>query len=387
MSLIKDLGLIAGILKGTSAPSNTEVIWYDSNAGIGIHKIYNTGTLTWEPLAGSSSTLANTLLAGSITGGTDITITSGDKVRYAIGSFHGDIVSAAISDNRTYTLPDKSGTFAMLSDITAAATPSLNAVLTVSSLTDGSNIRLSDGDVIEAVSGDAYLDLRADTTDDKIKLFSGGTGGTYETYFEMRHSGSIEMRLSDGSEYLQISMDGSDTILETRGSATGPALHLKMDGNQIGSVYADSDDLNIRCDQASDQINLMASTNVVFSIVNQGVGFARADNALTFTANDNTSISSSTLQTNGKSVIRWNRTVSASTISVRNISTARDGQFLVVINDSNDDLDFENEANLLSTKIFTLDGGTVTVRPEGAAFFMYSNDLAGWCMIAGSRLA
>ena len=183
MSLVKDLGLIAGILKGTSAPSNTEVIWYDSTAGI--HKVYNTGTLTWDPLAGSSSTLANTLLAGSTTGGTDITITSGDKVRYAIGSFHGDIVSAAISANRTYTLPDKTGTFAMTSDLPSVANPGLNDVLTNDQVTGGLNIEMSNGDTIAAVTGASYLDLRAGSTNNRVKLFSGGTGGTHETFFQM----------------------------------------------------------------------------------------------------------------------------------------------------------------------------------------------------------
>ena len=203
--------------------------------------------------------------------------------------------------------------------------------------------------------------------------------------FKWEHDGDVILRASDGAEYLQLYMNSSNAILRSQDS-TGPSLIFQTDSAQIGAIYADSDDLNIKCDQSNDKLNLMASTNVIFSIVNEGTGHANANAALTFTANDNTSISSFTLQTGGKSVIRWHRTVTGSSIVVENISGSKDGQFLVVVNDSNDNLGFVNEANALSTKIFTIDGGTVTIQPEGAAFFMYNNDLAGWCMIAGSRI-
>jgi len=51
----KKLGLVKAIHRGTVAPTNTTMLWYDTNTGVNRHKYYNTITSAWEVLAGSSS--------------------------------------------------------------------------------------------------------------------------------------------------------------------------------------------------------------------------------------------------------------------------------------------------------------------------------------------
>jgi len=44
---IKNLGTIQAIWSGTVAPTNTAMLWYDTNTGIFKHKYYDVPTSTW----------------------------------------------------------------------------------------------------------------------------------------------------------------------------------------------------------------------------------------------------------------------------------------------------------------------------------------------------
>ena len=52
MTVIKNLGLVKLIHVGVSAPSNTQMIWYDDNPAAKLHKFYNTITGAWETFNG-----------------------------------------------------------------------------------------------------------------------------------------------------------------------------------------------------------------------------------------------------------------------------------------------------------------------------------------------
>ncbi len=53
MTLItENLGQIGALYKGSSAPSNTTLLWYDTN--VNRQKYYNTATATWDILGGST---------------------------------------------------------------------------------------------------------------------------------------------------------------------------------------------------------------------------------------------------------------------------------------------------------------------------------------------
>ena len=48
----KNLGLVKLIHVGTVAPSNLNMIWYDDNIGVKIHKYYDTINSNWRILGG-----------------------------------------------------------------------------------------------------------------------------------------------------------------------------------------------------------------------------------------------------------------------------------------------------------------------------------------------
>lgn len=72
-----DLGLVKAIHKGLTAPTNTDMLWYDDNLGVKKHKYYDTVTSTWRLLLSGNYIISilyadililknsNTLLEGS----------------------------------------------------------------------------------------------------------------------------------------------------------------------------------------------------------------------------------------------------------------------------------------------------------------------------------
>lgn len=52
MAIVKNLGLVKLIHVGLIAPSNTQMIWYDDNPAIKLHKFYNTITGAWQTFQG-----------------------------------------------------------------------------------------------------------------------------------------------------------------------------------------------------------------------------------------------------------------------------------------------------------------------------------------------
>lgn len=65
-----------------------------------------------------SNGLSTTLRTGNTTNGFNIEVTGGDSIDFDNSTFLGSLVSDTLTANRQYTLPDKTGTVAMLSDIT-----------------------------------------------------------------------------------------------------------------------------------------------------------------------------------------------------------------------------------------------------------------------------
>lgn len=54
-SVIKNLGIVKSIFKGTTPPINIDVIWKDTNPGINLHKYFNETLGVWTPLAATPS--------------------------------------------------------------------------------------------------------------------------------------------------------------------------------------------------------------------------------------------------------------------------------------------------------------------------------------------
>ena len=47
---VKNLGLVKAIQAGTTPPANTQILWYDTNMGVNIHKYYDVVSGLWTPL-------------------------------------------------------------------------------------------------------------------------------------------------------------------------------------------------------------------------------------------------------------------------------------------------------------------------------------------------
>jgi len=61
----KLLGQIGVFYEGTTAPSNTKMVWLDTSVSPRVFRVYNTGSNTWKPLTTEST--VQTTLGGSTT--------------------------------------------------------------------------------------------------------------------------------------------------------------------------------------------------------------------------------------------------------------------------------------------------------------------------------
>lgn len=204
-----NLGQIAAIHIGTVAPSNTKMLWYDDNGGQKIIKFYDIGTTSWKafdgvgvyvPIAGGTMTgslilnanpgvalgaatkqyvdtavagansLSGALVIGNITGGTDIIMSSGDTINWAIGS-GGVLQSVSTTGARTWTLPDATGTVVLGSGITDKVARWSSGALVAGVIDD-------DGSTAGVGALDVTVAFNVVTTlAQGIKIAKSGTGG------------------------------------------------------------------------------------------------------------------------------------------------------------------------------------------------------------------
>lgn len=185
--IVKNLGIVKAMHVGATAPTNTQMMWYDTGANL--HKYYNVGSTSWVTFAAAASALTQVLAAGNTTGGQNIVISSGDRLRFSIGGFNADAIPApGITANREYQLPNASGTIALTSNITPF---NLSSTLAAGNTTGANDVSVDDGRVIKATNGDSSLNLRF-----------GGNGvarlGNVDGYLITRKVGEFEAKAQNG---------------------------------------------------------------------------------------------------------------------------------------------------------------------------------------------
>lgn len=163
-----------------------DTINFNVGSGGVLNSESTTGSRTWN-LPDASGVLAlsseipslvglkGVLTIDSFSGGLDINLTSGDVLKFNVGDV-GSLNSDTITAARTWLLPDKSGTIAMLSDV---ATPNLNQVLGNGNSTGGVDISVSSGDTIKFNNAAFTADIAEPTLVGNITLTLPASTGTF----------------------------------------------------------------------------------------------------------------------------------------------------------------------------------------------------------------
>jgi len=235
--MIKDLGLIQAILRSATPPTNTSMIWYDTGANL--HKYYNTGSTSWVSFAAAAVPLSTILASGNTTGATKIRISNGSAIEWENSGFIATMQTTVLTATRIYTLPNKSGTLAMLSDIAGAL--GLTGTLSADNTTSGHDIVMSNDDKLSAENGGAALNLRFGGTDGRVVLGSVGTNAN--TYVEL---------IKDGRMILAAKGDFNINRL----TSGDPTINIMKQGVLKTYITNTSGDTYIRNIQAGKKLNL-----------------------------------------------------------------------------------------------------------------------------------
>ena len=111
----KNLGQVSGLWIGTSAPSNTSLIWYDSTPAIRCHKVYSASLSAWVVLDQSSISSITYIELRNLARGTGLTQGSWYKI-----TDQGNILALAITTTKVQYV-DVNNNF-VIDDLAASAT-------------------------------------------------------------------------------------------------------------------------------------------------------------------------------------------------------------------------------------------------------------------------
>lgn len=111
----KNLGQVSGLWIGTSAPSNTSLIWYDSTPAIRCHKVYSASLSAWTVLDQSSISSITYTELKNLAKGTGLTQGSWYKI-----TDQGNILALAITTTKVQYV-DVNNNF-VIDDLAASAT-------------------------------------------------------------------------------------------------------------------------------------------------------------------------------------------------------------------------------------------------------------------------
>jgi len=376
MTLIKDLGLIAGMIKSNTAPTNTEIFWYDSASNI--QKYYNTNTSTWEPLVGSSSSLQNTLIAGNTTSGNNIIISQADKIRYKLGTFFGDILMSNITANRNYSLPDKSGTIAMISDI---AIP-LTDILATSELTGNHDIDFAqnqNGLTWETINNN-FIRIDnggANVNTEGLTFISPTKNGIYFNATDIDNSGDwLSMRINPSTKNIEITANTGNYGISFNDSGQPTSSHTININQDVFKLNIDGSSGSIRFSGGGVDIMTIDNSN---SLKNTFF-----NKFLAYGSNIIDGVPASGIMDIGDiSFLHFTDTSAhAQGIVIKGLSHPSPGRVLTIYNNSIYVLQMNhNFAGVGGQRIKTFTGNTISIPSGASGSFIYDDDSSSWIMI------
>lgn len=142
MALVtKNLGLIKAIHKGVTPPANTVMIWY--NEGDNLHYVYNTDTVAWEPLQGSTNFTDLLDAPSSYTGSAGLVVAvkaTEDGLEFVAGGGGGGAVDSVNGQTGTVVLTTTHIAEGSNLYYTSARFNTALATKTTTDLAEGSNL-------------------------------------------------------------------------------------------------------------------------------------------------------------------------------------------------------------------------------------------------------
>jgi hypothetical protein len=337
----------------SSAPTTTFVgaLYWNSTSDI----MYVWTGSVWDAIASGDETLAETLVIGNSTGGTDIVVTSGDvlttnTINETTAASGVTIDSVLLKDN-TVTATTYSGALASTVtattqaasdnstkvattayvDTSSAAHDSLAEVLAVGNTTSGTDVSITSGDSIVGagdinitgtldsgaatitgnssitgtldVSGDTIIGSTSVTPDGTLHVYSGASGAT-------AHAGSNNFVIEGAEANIGMSMIGRDTDalrfrMGTASDATG--LTVSWDySNDLGQLYTGKvgAELQLGADNAVTNLTLSGASGSELATFEGDVAFAENAQSNIFKGNatSNLVISGGSSSSNGANI-------------------------------------------------------------------------------------
>ena len=270
-------------------------------------------TLLKNALDTVANGLPNTLRTNPETSGQDLEVTSGDKIKFKNSGFVGSLVSGTLTADKTYTLPDNTGTIALLSDITG-----------------GDSIYTAD---------DTIGSGRVATLTDSLRFDNVGT--TSSDFIEFKHANNASLltflRFYNAleSKYTDIGCAGNTSIFNIKSNTNNVA---DFQSNRTFFYGASSGYIKLETNvSGADNWKLMAdrqNQGQGFNIENETTGnyglHIKKDN--TFVVRAYNPISTEKISFQGSTLIKGDGTSTGSALSLYDNDTTPNKRFEILDN-------------------------------------------------------
>lgn len=374
MSTIKILGLVKAIHVASSAPTNTNMVWRDTN--VNIHKAYNPTTMLWEALAGVGASWSSALAVSPNSGASSPIIDAGQSLNYEDSGFTLALDTQTLTGNQTLLLPNASGVLGLAG---------LTNTLASNNETGGSDIRLSNGDVIGALSGTGTLDLRYLGVDGSVLLLGGQmTLESSASYTRMNPSAGQPVTIGAGAfapSATQTLVVSSSTDVEAafrkNTSANNARISIYSNADRTFSIYSDtSDNVHLVNSQVGQSINF-AIDNVeqVMSLLATKHS-VNIDKCHSFTSAQYGDPASTTISTTDTSLIEYD--TSAGTYNINDIEDGFAGKQLYILNTGVGSLVLKHNTGSAGSNILCPNAADYTLGPNEGATLHYSAVTSTW---------
>lgn len=378
MSTTKILGLVKAIHVASSAPTNTNMVWRDTN--VNIHKTYNPTTMLWEALAGSGASWSSALAVSPNSGSSSPIIDAGQSLNYEDSGFTLTLDTQTLTGNQALLLPNASGVLGLAG---------LTNTLASNNETGGSDIRLSNGDVVSALSGTGTLDLRYLGVDGSVLLL--GSQMTLESsasYTKINSSAGQPVTIGAGAftpsatqTLIVSSSTNVEAVFRKNTAANMARISIYSDVDRTFSIYSDSsEDVHF--------VNSVPAQNMHFAVddVEQVMSLigtkhsVNIDKCHSFTSEQYEDPASTTVSAADTSFMEYE--TSAGTWNIDDIEDGFAGKQLHILNTGVGSLVLRHDTGSAGSKILCPNAANYMLGPNEGATLHYSAITSIWYILS-----